>query len=220
MKYKLVIFDMDGTILDTSEDLTNAYNYALKACGYPTKSIDEIIRYVGNGLRKLLEQIVPEGCTDSDIDRLQEIFVPYYQEHSAIKTGPYTGIIQLLKNLKDAGCMLAVASNKPDAAVKKLAADIFPGLFDIAVGENEAGGIKRKPAADEVELILSSLGIAKEDSVYIGDSDVDVATARNSGLDLIAVDWGFRTREFLIEFGAEVICSNTKEVEDIILGCL
>ena len=215
MKYKLAIFDMDGTILDTLEDLTDAVNHTLIICGYPTRSIDEVRNFVGNGIAKLIERAVPDGCSASEIDKAYKLFLPFYQEHSSIKTKPYAGINALLHALKQAGCKTAVVSNKADPAVKVLAEQYFPGLFDIAVGEQK--GIRRKPAPDEVDIVLDYLNINKKDAVYIGDSDVDVATARASSLDLIAVDWGFRSRSFLEEQNAEIIVSSPSEIEAIIL---
>jgi len=215
MKYELAIFDMDGTILNTLEDLKDAINHALVECGYPERSLEEVRQFVGNGTRRLVDLAVPEGTSKEDKEKVYQTYIPYYEAHADAKTDVYPGIRELLKNLKEQGCMTAVVSNKPDAAVKNLTEAYFHGLFDMAVGENEAGGIKRKPAPDEVDCVLHKLNISNSKAVYIGDSDVDVATARASGLQLIAVDWGFRSRSFLEELQVDTIVSTPHEIEEI-----
>ncbi len=215
MSYKLAVFDMDGTILNTLEDITNAINHALRVNGYPEHTIDEVRFYVGNGLAKLVERALPEGSTEEDRKKVFDSLIPFYLEHSADTTKPYEGITKLLKDLKEAGVKCAVVSNKADPAVQELAVKYFDGLFDISIGESPE--IKKKPAPDMTWKVLDKLGIAKEDAVYIGDSDVDIQTARNSGLDEILVDWGFRSREFLEEHGAKRIVSTTDEVYRLIV---
>lgn len=214
MKYKLAIFDMDGTILNTLDDLTDAVNYALTYHDLPTHTIDEVRFFVGNGIHRLIELAVPENSSAELIEAVYQSFVPYYQEHSHDKTAPYEGIKETIKKLREAGCLTAVVSNKVDAAVQILANEFFPNLFDIAIGERE--GIKRKPAPDEVNIALKALCVSRNDAVYIGDSDVDMATANNSQMDLIAVDWGFRSRDFLIKAGASTIVSAPEEILNII----
>ncbi|MBR1861245.1 MAG: HAD family hydrolase [Lachnospiraceae bacterium] len=216
MNYKLAVFDMDGTILNTLQDITNAINYALRTNGYPEHSIDEVRFFVGNGLRKLVERAIPEGSPKEVADKVFDTLIPYYRAHSADTTRPYEGIEKLLRDLKAAGILCAVVSNKADAAVQDLVRDYFDGLFDMALGESPE--VAKKPAPDMTKKVLDTLGIEPKDAVYIGDSDVDIATARNSGLDEILVDWGFRSREFLEEHGAKRICSNTGEVYAIIAG--
>lgn len=218
MKYKLAIFDMDGTILNTIEDLTDATNHTLSLYGMPTHTIEEVKFFVGNGIKTLLSRAVPEGTDDDTIQKLYDTFLPYYKEHCQDKTKPYDGILELIKTLKAAGCKTAVVSNKTDSAVKELAEKYFPGLFDIAIGENEAAGIAKKPAPDEVNLALNALKIDRNDSVYIGDSNVDVETAKNSNMDLIAVDWGFRSHTFLAKMGVSIIVSTPIEISNIILS--
>ena len=206
MKYQLAIFDMDGTILDSLEDLANTLNYALSTCGYPKRSLEEVRNFVGNGIRKLIERGVPEGTEISDIERVYEVFAPYYKEHCFDKTKPYDGITALLLELRKQGVKTAVVSNKADFAVQILCKQYFQGLFDAAVGEQ--AGIQKKPAPDSVNMVLNKLGIKREDSVYIGDSDVDIQTAQNAGMDCISVDWGFRDVDFLLENGAKKIVSS------------
>ena len=216
MKYKLAIFDLDGTVLDTLDDLYTSVCYALEQCGYPARTKDEVRRFVGNGIRRLIDLAVPEGTSEKDADRVYKCFNEYYPKHCADATKPYDGIADMLQMLKTEGCRLAVVSNKADYAVKPLCETYFSGIFDFAVGERE--GIKRKPAPDAVYEVLQTLGFRREESVYIGDSDVDIKTAENSGVDCISVDWGFRDREFLRRSGASVIVSDTAKLGDIILG--
>ena len=215
MKYQLAIFDLDGTLLDTLEDLADSTNYVLSLHSYPVRTLEEVRRFVGNGIRRLIEQAVPDGASAEVVDTLFAQFIPYYKEHCADKTKPYDGIITLLQNLKQQGVKLAVVSNKAYYAVKELCDNYFPNLFEVSVGERE--GIRRKPAPDTVNEVLQLLRIEKEQAVYIGDSEVDVETAKNADMDCIAVDWGFRDKDCLQEAGAKVIVSTTKQVEDIIV---
>lgn len=216
MRYKLAVFDMDGTILNTLEDLADSTNYALRVNGLPERTIDEVRRFVGNGIRLLIERAVPNGSEAELTDKVFETFKDYYKTHCAVKTKPYDGIKDVLSALRKAGCLTAVVSNKADFAVQDLCHDYFEELFDIAVGERE--GIKKKPAPDSVFEVLSKLNINKEDAVYIGDSDVDFATSVNAGMDVIMVGWGFRDEEFLREKGAERIIKQPSEILDIILS--
>ena len=215
MKFTLAVFDMDGTILDTLEDLQNSLNVILERYGYPTRTLEEVRRFVGNGILRLIEQAVPADCTEEQVRMVYEDFIPYYREHSAEKTRPYDGIVSLLDALKKHGMRLAVVSNKADAAVQDLCEQYFDGLFDLAVGERK--GMAKKPAPDMVELVLDMLQVSKEDAVYIGDSEVDAATAQNSGLHLCAVEWGFRDVDVLKEHGAEHIFADTESLQDYLL---
>lgn len=215
MRYKLAVFDMDGTILNTLEDLADSTNYALEANGLPKRTIDEVRRFVGNGIRLLIERAVPADSKPELVDKVFETFKKYYKTHCAVKTRPYDGIKEVLVSLRKAGCLTAVVSNKADFAVQDLCKDYFEGLFDFAVGERE--GIKKKPAPDSVYEVLSKLKTKKEDAVYIGDSDVDFATSVNAGMDVIMVGWGFRDEEFLREKGAKRIIKQPSEILDIIL---
>ena len=208
MKYQLAIFDMDGTILNTLEDLTDCMNYILRMYRMPERSIEEVRRFVGNGIRRLIERAVVAGTNQELIDRMFSDFAEYYKDHSAIKTRPYEGIQETIEKLRSMGYRTAVVSNKADFAVQDLCQDFFPGLFDMAVGERE--GMRRKPYPDSVWLVLDTLGVKAEDAVYIGDSEVDLETADNSNIDIVPVTWGFRDKEFLVKQGAKG-CVDTPE---------
>ena len=215
MRYKYVIFDLDGTILDTLDDLADATNAALKASGYPGRTRDEVRRFVGNGIRKLIERAVPSGTDEEGIVRTHEAFTAYYSVHCKDKTKPYEGIPELVRALKEKGIRSAVVSNKADYGVKALCEEYFEGLFDMSVGERE--GIRKKPAPDSVFEAMRVMGADRESTVYIGDSDVDIMTAKNSGIDCIGVSYGFRGREFLISHGAEVIADTVDDLYKLLL---
>ena len=216
MKYMIAIFDLDGTILNTLEDLADSTNYALKTCGYPERTMDEVRQFVGNGIRKLMERAVPEGTPVEEIDRVHETFTAHYKVHCADKTRPYDRIMELLQNLKKDGCKLAVVSNKADYGVQELCKQYFDGIFDFAVGERE--GIRKKPAPDSVNEVLKTLGCSRDRAVYIGDSDVDIQTAANAQMDHIIVEWGFRDVPFLIAKGAKVLVEKPEEILEIVEG--
>ncbi len=214
MKYKLAIFDMDGTILDTIEDLCDSTNYILEKHNMPTRTLAEVKSFVGNGIRRLLVKAVPCGTDDAKIDEMFAEFNAYYKDHSAIKTRPYDKIADVIRELRSRGVLTAVVSNKPDFAVKNLCVDYFDGLFDVAIGENEKAGIKKKPARDMVDLCLSKLGMKREDAVYIGDSEVDLETAKNSEMDVIMVSWGFREKEMILSLKAPFVIDDPYEIID------
>lgn len=214
MKYDLIIFDMDGTILNTLEDLKNSLNYVLQQAGYQTRTLEEVRTFVGNGIRKTIERALPSDIEEEKIDELFSLFMDYYAIHNTDNTKPYNGVIELLKELKHLGYKTAVVSNKQDSAVKSLCKKFFTGLFDVEIGEKE--NIAKKPEPDEVNEVLKILNIDRTKSIYIGDSEVDIQTAQNSKMKSIIVDWGFRDRKFLYEHGAEVIVSNPSEILDII----
>lgn len=240
MFYKAAIFDMDGTILDTSDDLTSAINYAMKMHGHRHDFMNADGRlFFGSGAhtavpralalesgmdRDKILQIgsaknseVP-GIDESEVLKILATYSPYYKAHNAIETRPYDGINDLLKRLRSAGVRTAVVSNKPDNSVVQLAADYFDGGFDFAIGETE--GIARKPAPDMNFLILDKLGIRAQDAVYIGDTEIDYATAANTGMDLIMVEWGFRPKAQLAALGAKVFASTAQDIYDLIeTGC-
>lgn len=209
--YKLIIFDMDGTILDTLDDLTDALNHALARKGYPLRDRREVRRFLGNGIRRLVTLGVPEGTGEEDIQETVDIFMEYYKVHCADCTCPYPGIPGLLESLRREGRMTAVVSNKADVAVQELCRQYFPGLLDYAVGERP--GVRRKPHPDTVIAALEELGVLAEEAVYVGDSEVDLETARNAGMDVIAVTWGFRDRYWLLECGAKVLAEDTEELK-------
>jgi len=215
MKYKLAIFDMDGTILNTLEDLKNSLNYALQKQGFSPRTTDEVRSFVGNGIRLLIERGVPKNATPSETDSVFDTFNEHYALHCADTTQPYNGIIAAVNELKAQGIKVAVVSNKADYAVQSLCKRYFDGLFDCAIGQTDK--IRKKPYPDSVNEILKRYGISPEDTVYIGDSDVDIQTAKNAKTDCISVDWGFRSREFLAENGATHIVSTTDEMLDLIV---
>lgn len=215
MKYEAVIFDLDGTLLNTLEDLSDSVNHVLADNGYPARTIEEVRCFVGNGIRKLIERSVPAETSIDNIDKVHQEFLAYYKEHCMEKTRPYDGVSDLLKTLQEAGCKTAVVSNKADYAVQILCDKYFNGLLNISLGEQT--GTPKKPAPDSVYKVLKGLKVKNTNAVYIGDSDVDITTARNSGMDEIIVTWGFRDADFLKEQGAKVLVSAPEEIEKIIL---
>lgn len=216
MKYRAVIFDMDGTVLNTLEDLLTSLNLTLDAFGLPRRSLPEMRHFVGKGMRYQIECGAGPDVSSERIDAMLPVYVKNYQIHGAEKTRPYEGVPEMIARLRAEGCRTAVVSNKNDAAVRRLADQYFPGLLDVSVGERE--GIRRKPAPDSVDEVLQLLGISRQEAVYVGDSEIDIQTAANAGLDLIAVGWGFRTREELIRSGAERVFDTAGEVEAFLLG--
>ena len=211
MKKTTYIFDLDGTLLDTLQDLAAAVNFALRKNGMEEHSIDDIRRFVGNGVRKLIERAVPDGSKNPRIDEVFADFRSYYMQHSLDATKPYDGITEILQELQQRGCKMAVVSNKMMAATQELVAHFFPEI-EVAIGENEAEGIRKKPAPDMVFEALNRLGAEAESAVYIGDSDVDIQTAMNAGVPCISVLWGFRNREFLLEHGAQHFIEKPTEI--------
>ena len=212
MKYNTYIFDLDGTLLDTLQDLAASCNYALRQHGMPEHSIDDVRRFVGNGVRLLMERAIPDGAQNPDFEATFATFREHYMHHSLDTTHPYPGIPEVLAELKARGCRLAVVSNKMMAATQELIRHFFPDTIEVAIGEHEAEGIRKKPAPDTVFAALKELGVGKEDAVYVGDSDVDIQTARNSGLPCISVLWGFRDKDFLTKHGAETFVSAPSEL--------
>ena len=207
---KAVVFDMDGTILDTLEDLRSSVNHALREHGLPERSRAEVRSFLGSGMVYLIHRAVPEGTDPETEASVLASHKAYYPLHCAEETRPYPGIRELLVSLRDAGILTAVVSNKSDTNVQALVRDYFDGLFTVAVGARD--GVPRKPSPELVEIALSELGVSKEDAVYIGDSDIDVATARNAGLSMITVLWGFRDKPQLIEAGADRLAESTADV--------
>ena len=223
-QYDTYIFDLDGTLLNTLGDLASAVNYALRSHGMPEHSLDAVRRFVGNGVRMLMIRAIPDGELNPQFDDVFKTFREYYMLHSLDTTRPYDGIPEMLSALRRRGCRLAVVSNKFDVATKELCKHFFPDTIEVAVGEHEAEGIRKKPAPDTVIEALSQLGVSSksQDSfipdnrslnvVYVGDSDVDLETARNAGLPCISVLWGFRDREFLLAHGATSFITSPNEI--------
>ena len=197
-----ILFDLDGTLLDTLDDLADSVNAVLSANGYPTKTRDEVCRAVGNGMKNLISRVLPDGLCDPALDRILDEFKAHYGAHCEDKTAPYEGIGELLEKLQRAGIKMAIVSNKADYAVKMLSKRWFADTIAVAIGENEAAGIRKKPAPDTVDLALRELGVSRAEAVYVGDSDVDVETARNCDMPCLSVTWGFRDRAFLTAHGA------------------
>ena len=211
--YKTFIFDLDGTLLDTLQDLADSVNYALRQHGMPEHSLDDIRRFVGNGVRLLMERAVPDGAQNPQFEATFATFRQYYMLHSLDTTRPYDGIPELIHELKTRGCKMAVVSNKMMAATQELVRHFFPDI-EVAIGEHEAAGIKKKPAPDTVFEALRQLGVSLQPSsvTYVGDSDVDLATARNSGLPCISVLWGFCDRDFLLAHGATTFVEHPLDI--------
>lgn len=216
MKYKLVIFDLDGTILDTLEDLTDSVNHALEKYAYPVRTIEEIRNFVGDGLLMLVRRAIAPETDEAIIQTVLAEQKAYYKEHCSDKTKPYEGIVELLDELKINGCKLAVVSNKADYAVQILCKQYFPGVFDVAVGEKE--NVRKKPAPDSVNAVLQELQVEKTNAVYVGDSEVDIETAANAGLEAVLVSWGFRDAAFLQERGVKCLVSNINELKNALIS--
>lgn len=212
MKYNAILFDMDGTILDTIDDLRDAVNHTLAMYGYPLSDTQRVRDATGNGARELMAGCLPQGVDTPDFEAILKEYKAYYAAHTCVKTAPYEGIVALLDELQAGGCKVAIVSNKPDSAVKPLAARFFPGIP--AFGE---AGLPRKPAPDMVYHALEVLGADKETAAYVGDSEVDVATAKNAGMDLLAVSWGFRSRERLKKSGAVNIADDIAQLREKVL---
>ena len=210
MRKTTVIFDLDGTLLDTLQDLANAVNYALRTQGMPERTIEEVRQFVGNGVRLLMIRAIPDGESNPLFEETFALFKSYYGEHCNDNTKPYDGIMEMLETLQEHGYAVAIVSNKIDFAVKELNEMYFQGIVPVAIGEKE--GIRRKPAPDTVEEALRELGRTKEEAVYVGDSDVDIETAKNAGMPCISVLWGFRDRAFLEEHGAENYAESAVDV--------
>ena len=215
MKVKAVIFDLDGTLLNTLTDLSASVNYTLERFGFPLRSEREVRSYLGNGIRALVEKSLPADKKDMT-DECLKVFKNYYDIHKDDNTAPYDGIVDMLRSVKAAGLKTAIVSNKYDAAVQYLKDVTFSGLIDFAVGEGN--GIAAKPAPDGVWLALKKLNAVKEESVYVGDSEVDLMTAENSGLKCVAVTWGFRDREELILRGAKNVIDAPDRLASLLIS--
>ena len=202
MQLKAVIFDLDGTLLYTLDDLTESTNYALNQFGFPTRTKDEIKNFVGNGVEKLIERAIPNGLQNPKYQECLDTFKIHYSDTMYNQTKPFDGIIDVLTKLKKEHYKLAVVSNKFDTAVKELCNKYFNGLIDIAVGQKQ--DIEPKPSPDSVNEVISILGLKPSECIYVGDSEVDIQTAKNAGIDCISVTWGYKNIDFLYENGASV----------------
>ena len=213
MNYQTYIFDLDGTLLDSLTDLYLSCNVALKQHGLPERSYEEVRMFVGNGVKKLMERAVPADTSTEMFNRVYEDFRAHYLLHNLDHTQPYAGIPAMLQALKANGKQLAVVSNKFYAATQALVKHFFGDTISVAIGEREQ--IRKKPAPDTVEEALRQLGVSREGAVYVGDSDVDILTARNTHLPCISVLWGFRDKEFLLAKGATTLVARPEEILDI-----
>ena len=213
MKYQTVLFDMDGTLLDTLTDMETAVNHILTQYGYPTRTLEEVRRFVGNGAGLLIHRALPQGVDPAREAEVLAAYRAYYQAHNCIRTRPYEGIPELLAALRRAGVRTAVVSNKPDETTRTLAARFFPEL-DGALGQRD--GVAAKPAPDMVQAVLSRLGAEPGQALYVGDSEVDVDTARNAGLAMIGVSWGFRGRAALESAGAPAVADTPAQLLELL----
>lgn len=209
-----VIFDLDGTLLYTLGDLHACFNHAISHFGYPERNIDEIKSFVGNGIKKAIERALPHKVEDEELEKIVAYFRDYYKEHMFELTKPYDGVLELLETLKVKGFKLAIVSNKYDLAVKELCKKYFGEYIDIAIGEGN--GIRKKPEANGTIKAIDELGSCIENSIFVGDSDVDIMTAKNVGIPCISALWGYRDKEFLKEHGAKLFAETPKEIEKIL----
>ncbi len=213
MKYNTYIFDLDGTILDTLLDLANAVNFAMRAKGFPERTTDEVRSFIGNGIKVLIKRAVPENTSEDDYAEALEIFTKYYLEHIADNTKPYDGIIDVINELKKKGCKTAVVSNKAHFAAQAVVKDFFGDIFDAVVGKMDE--FPSKPEPDSLLYTIKALCADKNKCIYIGDSDVDVLTAHNAGIECIGVTWGNRDEDVLRESGAEYIARKPEDILNI-----
>ena len=212
MMYSTYIFDLDGTLLNTLDDLAASVNYALRQYGMPEHPVDAVRRFVGNGVRLLMQRAVPEGADNPMFEEIFATFRQYYMAHSLDTTKPYENMPQVLATLRSNGCRIAVVSNKMMAATQELSRYFFPDTVEVAIGEDEASGIRKKPAPDTVDAALQALGVEKDGAVYVGDSDVDILTACHAGIPCISVLWGFRDKAFLQSHGATTYITHPDEL--------
>lgn len=214
MKYTTVVFDLDGTLLNTLDDLAASVNFALRENGLPERTIDEVRRFIGNGVRILIRRSVPAGTSDELYEATFKSFEAHYRKNSRNMTAPYRGVMELLYELKSMGYKLAIVSNKIDFAVKDLREEFFRDVIKVAIGDSE--DTNNKPEPDMVFKALRELGERTDNAVYVGDTDVDLETAKNSGMDCISVSWGFRTRNELEEYKAKMIADTPEDIKKFI----
>ena len=215
MSYQTVIFDLDGTLLNTLDDLADSVDHALREMGWPPRSLAEIRQFVGNGVALLVERAVPAGTDPADAETCLALFKAHYALHMKDKTAPYPGVLDLLDALRESGLSTAVVSNKFDAAVKGLCGDYFGARIQAAAGESATAPKKPDPAM--VRRALSDLGASADGAVYVGDSDVDIATAKNAGIPCVSVTWGFRNEDFLRAHGATRVVHSPEELGKVLL---
>lgn len=216
MKYKAVLFDLDGTLLDTLDDLTDSVNFAMDSMGWQRRERAEVRLFLGNGIRRLMELCAPKDISGDEFERAFGLFKEHYDRHNQDKTKPYEGVLEIMASLKEKGVKMAIVSNKVGSAVDMLYDKFFKDYADFAVGDMP--GFRRKPAPDSCDYAIKKLGIDKREVVYVGDSEVDLATAKNAGLDCITVLWGFRDEDFLKEQGACVLAATPEDVFTEVCG--
>lgn len=209
-----VIFDLDGTLLNTLGDLRAATNHALEVRGLPPHSMEEIRQFIGNGIRLLICRAMPEGTPEAEIDAALDDFKAYYAAHIHDRTVPYDGIPQLLTALRKRGVKVAVLSNKIDSASQQLIEYFFPGKTDVVFGEHV--GVPRKPDPTSCRMVMQRLGVQPEQVLYVGDSGTDMQTAKNAGLYAVGVTWGFRSKEVLLEYGADILVHRPEQILQIL----
>ena len=209
-----MIFDLDGTLLNTLGDLRAATNHALEVRGLPPHSMEEIRQFIGNGIRLLICRAMPEGTPEAEIDAALDDFKAYYAAHIHDRTVPYDGIPQLLTALRKRGIQVAVLSNKIDSASQQLIEYFFPGKTDVVFGEHV--GVPRKPDPTSCRMVMQQLGVQPEQVLYVGDSGTDMQTAKNAGLYAVGVTWGFRSKEVLLEYGADVLVHRPEQILQIL----
>ncbi|MBQ8507937.1 MAG: HAD family hydrolase [Clostridia bacterium] len=216
MKYKLVIFDLDGTVLDTLADLSNAVNAAMEKHSFPTHTIEEVRIMIGNSVANLIRRAIPEGASEDEYASTLAYFKSYYREHINVCTKPYPGVIDMLRSLKDAGIKVGINSNKFDTALQNLCRIHFPGLYDYAAGECET--TPKKPDPTAAQRIMATEGVEPKDTIYIGDSNVDLDTAKNAGIDSAWVSWGFRREEDMAGIEIDRAFHSAEELKHFLLG--
>lgn len=214
MKFKAIIFDLDGTLLNTLEDLFDSMNHVLDAYGHRNITLEQARSYVGNGIERFLELSLPQGKDNKDFVKCLQLFKAHYSINMENKTKPYDGVIELLKEIKQRNYKTAIVSNKFNAAVKQMCPKYFNGYIDVAIGESEK--VRKKPAPDSIYMALEQLGVDKSQACYIGDSDVDANTAGNAGMVFVGVSWGFRDKELLYSLGAVTVIDRPEQLLDII----
>ncbi len=211
---KLVIFDLDGTLLYTLDDLMNSVNFTLDLFGYETKSLNEISAFVGNGVQHLLKKVLPDNISDKEFELCYACFKDHYSKHCCEKTRPYKGIMEVLKTLKERDIRVGIVSNKYQDAAEDVCEHYFKGLYDMVVGESEY--CKRKPSPEGINMIRDRYGIIEDETIFFGDSEVDIMTGDNAGVYCVSVLWGYRSRKFLTQHGAHLFMENPLDILNIL----
>lgn len=214
MAIKLILFDLDGTLMNTLEDLTDSTNHILTINNFPTRTIEEIRNFVGNGIRKLIERAVPENTSESIIEKCYQEMIIYYKEHSLIKTSPYPGVTELIKSLRLKGIKIGIITNKAQNSADVIVDKFFKNSIDLVIGDNNKFPLKPNP--DSINEVIKYFNVSKNETIYIGDSEVDLLTGKNADVKTIAVLWGFRDKEFLIKKGGKIFAETSKELEKLL----